>query len=386
MKESWRWFGPNDPISLAEVRQTGATDIVTALHELPNGVLWERETIAARRDMIAAAGLTWSVVESIPVHEKIKTAEPGWEKLAETWGRSAQNLAREGVKTICYNFMPVLDWTRTDLTYPLEDGALALRFDYLLYVAFDVFILQRKGADADYPADVVAKAEARFKTLSEDAIAKLKGTVLAGLPGAEESYTLEDFRGQLARYDAIDAEALAEQLSRFLEIVVPMVEEAGAVMAIHPDDPPRPLFGLPRVVSTVEDMDRIAARVPSLANGFTFCTGSYGVRADNDLPAMLRKHGDRVHFLHLRATKREEDGLSFHEAPHLDGDVDMVAVVKAALEVEKARGVEIPFRPDHGHAILDDQSRKTNPGYPLIGRLRGLSEVRGIARALATLQ
>ncbi|PRX11359.1 UNVERIFIED_ORG: D-mannonate dehydratase [Martelella mediterranea] len=383
MKESWRWFGPNDPISLAEVRQTGATDIVTALHELPNGVLWEREAIAARRDLIAKAGLTWSVVESIPVHEKIKTAEPGWEELAETWGRSAQNLAREGVKTICYNFMPVLDWTRTDLTYPLEDGALALRFDYLLYVVFDLFILQRKGAEADYPADVVEKAEARFKTLSEDAIAKLISTVLAGLPGAEESYTLEDFRGQLARYDAIDAAALAEQLSRFLEIVVPMVEEAGGVMAIHPDDPPRPLFGLPRVVSSVEDMDRIAARVPSPANGFTFCTGSYGIRPENDLPAMLKKHGDRVHFLHLRATKREEDGMSFHEAPHLDGDVDMVAIVRAALEVEKARGVQLPFRPDHGHAILDDQSRKTNPGYPLIGRLRGLAEVRGIARALA---
>lgn len=383
MKESWRWFGPNDPISLAEVRQTGATDIVSALHEVPNGVLWESDAIAARRDMVAKAGLTWSVVESIPVHEKIKTAEAGWEKLAETWGRSAQNLAREGINTICYNFMPVLDWTRTDLTYPLKDGALALRFDYPLYVAFDLFVLKRKEAEADYSPEVIARAEARFKALDADAVAKLTATVLAGLPGAEESYTLDDFRAQLARYQSIDAAALAEQLSRFLEIVVPMVEEAGAVMAIHPDDPPRPLFGLPRVVSTVADMDRIAARIESPANGFTFCTGSYGVRADNDLPAMLRKHGDRVHFLHLRATRREEDGMSFHEAPHLDGDVDMVAVVKAALEVERARGVQIPFRPDHGHAILDDQSRKTNPGYPLIGRLRGLSEVRGIARALS---
>ena len=383
MKESWRWFGPSDPISLAEVRQTGATDIVTALHHLPNGVLWEEDEIAARRDMIAKAGLTWSVVESIPVHEKIKTAEPGWEELAKTWGLSAQNLARQGVKTICYNFMPVLDWTRTDLSYPLEDGARALRFDYMLYVVFDLFVLKRKGVESDYSEDVARKAEALFKTLSEADIEKLVGTILAGLPGSEESYSLGDFRAQLARYDEIDAKTLGDQLGRFLEIVAPMAEEAGAVLAIHPDDPPRPLFGLPRVVSTVEDMDRLVSQEPSPANGFTFCTGSYGVRADNDLPAMLRKHGERVHFLHLRATKREEDGLSFHEAPHLEGDVDMVAVVKAALEVERARGVQIPFRPDHGHAILDDQTRKTNPGYPLIGRLRGLAEVRGIARAIA---
>ncbi|WP_176086303.1 mannonate dehydratase [Martelella sp. HB161492] len=385
MKESWRWFGPKDPISLEEIRQTGASDIVTALHELPNGVLWEPELIESRRDMVAASGLTWSVTESIPVHEKIKTAEAGWEQLAETWGRSAQNLARAGIKTICYNFMPVLDWTRTDLSYRLEDGARALRFDYAAYVAFDLFILKRKGAETDYSAADIARAEAAYKAMTEADQEKLVRNVIAGLPGSEESYTLDDFRGQLARYDAIDAEALAEQLTNFLKIVVPMAEEAGAVLAIHPDDPPRPLFGLPRVVSTVADMDRMVADVPSKANGFTFCTGSYGVRADNDLPAMLKKHGDRVYFLHLRATKREEDGMSFHEAPHLDGDVDMVAVVKAALEVEKAHGLQIPFRPDHGHAILDDQTRKTNPGYPLIGRLRGLAEVRGIARALATL-
>jgi len=244
-------------------------------------------------------------------------------------------------------------------------------------------VLKRKGVESDYSEDVARKAEALFKTLSEADIEKLVGTILAGLPGSEESYSLDDFRAQLARYDEIDAKTLGDQLGRFLEIVAPMAEEAGAVLAIHPDDPPRPLFGLPRVVSTVEDMDRLVSQVPSPANGFTFCTGSYGVRADNDLPAMLRKHGERVHFLHLRATKREEDGLSFHEAPHLEGDVDMVAVVKAALEVERARGVQIPFRPDHGHAILDDQTRKTNPGYPLIGRLRGLAEVRGIARAIA---
>ncbi|TPW32128.1 mannonate dehydratase [Martelella alba] len=385
MKESWRWFGPKDPISLEEIRQTGATDIVTALHELPNGVLWEPELIESRRDMVAASGLTWSVTESIPVHEKIKTAEAGWEQLAETWGRSAQNLAKAGVKTICYNFMPVLDWTRTDLSYRLEDGARALRFDYAAYVAFDLFILKRKGAEADYSAADIARAEEAYKAMTEADQEKLIRTVIAGLPGSEESYTLDDFRGQLARYDAINAEALAEQLSNFLKIVVPMAEEAGALLAIHPDDPPRPLFGLPRVVSTVADMDRMVADVPSKANGFTFCTGSFGVRADNDLPVMLKKHGDRVYFLHLRATKREEDGMSFHEAPHLDGDVDMVAVVKAALEVEKEHGLQIPFRPDHGHAILDDQTRKTNPGYPLIGRLRGLAEVRGIARALATL-
>ena len=381
MKQTWRWFGPNDAVTLADIRQAGATGIVTALHHLPNGAVWSVDEIMARKRLIEEAGLTWDVVESIPIHEDIKTAAPGWQAHADAWAQSVLNLGECGIRTVCYNFMPVLDWTRTSLDHELPDGARCLRFDAADFAAFDIHVLERPGADADHPAEIVAEAARRAPGIDRDA---LTGTILAGLPGSEESYTLDQFRERLATYDGIDAARLRENLAAFLRHVLPAAKQAGVVLAIHPDDPPRPLFGLPRIVSTAADMDFIAGIDDSHANGFTFCTGSYGVRADNDLPAMLARHGDRVHFLHLRATLREEDGLSFHEAAHLEGDVDMVAIVSEALSIQKARAVELPFRPDHGHQILDDLTRQGGaPGYPAIGRLRGLAEIRGIIHALS---
>ncbi|WP_138465608.1 mannonate dehydratase [Poseidonocella sp. HB161398] len=385
MIETWRWFGPNDPVTLSDVRQTGATGIVTALHDLPNGTVWPVEAIEARRDMIRAAGLDWQVVESIPVHEDIKTGAPGWERYAGAWAESAVNLAKCGIKTICYNFMPVLDWTRTDLEHPLADGATCLRFDNDEMAAFDIHILARPGAAEDHGPEVAARAAARFAAMDDAARDKLTRTVIAGLPGSEESFTVDSFRAQLARYDGLGHAGLRANLAKFLQFVVPIVEKEGVVLGMHPDDPPRPLFGLPRIVSTADDLRAILAMVDSPANGLTFCTGSLGVRPDNDLPAMLREFGDRVHFLHLRATKREDDPLSFHEAPHLEGDVDMVAIIRETLAIEARRGTALPFRPDHGHAMADDQRRRTAPGYPLIGRMRGLAELRGIVRAVAAL-
>lgn len=383
MKQTWRWFGPNDAVTLSEIRQTGATGIVTALHHLPNGTVWPRDQIMARKQMIEEAGLTWDVVESIPVHEDIKTASPGWERHADAWAESLRNLGACGITTVCYNFMPVLDWTRTDLGYLLPDGARCLRFDAVDFAVFDIHVLQRQGAADDHPEVIRQAADERAASLTPDAAQKLTDTILAGLPGSEESYTLDLFRARLADYAGIDAKTLQANLTAFLQHVLPAAEEAGVVLAIHPDDPPRPIFGLPRIVSTAEDMAFIAAISDCPANGFTFCTGSYGVRPDNNLPAMLRTHGDRVHFLHLRATRREADGLSFHEAPHLNGDVDMVAVIAAALQIQQARGIALPFRPDHGHQLLDDHHRRGGaPGYPAIGRLRGLAEIRGVIHAL----
>lgn len=385
MQQTWRWFGPSDPVTLTDIRQAGATGIVTALHEMPNGTVWPREAIRARREMIEAAGLVWAVVESIPVHEDIKTAAPGWQRHAEAWARSVENLAAEGVRTICYNFMPVLDWTRTELAHELPDGARCLRFDQARFAAFDLFILAREGAEADYTPPEIEAARRLHAGMDAAEIARLTDTIIAGLPGSEESYSLESFRARLAAYAGIDAAALRGQLAAFLAIVLPAAERAGAVLAIHPDDPPRALFGLPRIVSCEADMAAIAGMSASPANGFTFCTGSYGVRADNDLPAMLARFGERVHFLHLRATKREADGRSFHEAAHLDGDVDMVAVISQVVRLERARGAVLPMRPDHGHQLLDDLRRVSTPGYPAIGRLRGLAELRGVERAVAAL-
>lgn len=373
--ETWRWFGPADNISLAEVRQTGATGIVTALHELPNGSLWTKDAIQARNDMIKDAGLSWDVVESVPIHEDIKTGADGWEALADTWAQSVVNLAECGLTTICYNFMPVLDWTRTDLSYQLPNGARCLRFDNDAFAAFDMFILDRPGAAADHQNH--AEVKAWFNTMDSAEKSRLTATILAGLPGAEESYSLDQFRNQIARYKGIGQQELRANLSAFLNRVLPVIEPAGARLAIHPDDPPRPIFGLPRIVSTADDMAAIAAMYDSPANGFTFCTGSYGVRADNDLPAMLKQVGDRVHFLHLRSTKREETEHSFHEANHLTGDVDMARILEIALQLADENG-PLPFRPDHGHALLHDQKGSSTPGYPLIGRLRGLAELRGV--------
>lgn len=385
MIESWRWFGPGDPISLKDIRQTGASGIVTALHGLANGEPWPDAEIAARREMIEAAGLTWLVTESIPVHEDIKTGAPGWELKARNWARSAQALARQGVTTICYNFMPVLDWTRTDLAYELADGATALRFDYGAYAAFDLFILKREGAEADYSTGEIAAAKAGFEAMSPDHRDRLTANIIAGLPGSEESYTLDSFRDRLGAYRDVGREDLFTNLKSFLELVLPEVEEAGAVLALHPDDPPRSLFGLPRIVSTRADLERIAAMHASRAHGFTLCTGSLGAHPDNDLPALVDLLGERIHFLHLRATRREHDPRSFYEDAHLAGDLDMVAVIRALRRLERRSGKTLPMRPDHGHRILNDLTGTSTPGYPAIGRLRGLAELRGVARAVDVL-
>lgn len=385
MIESWRWFGPHDPISLNDVRQTGATGIVTALHEIPNGTFWPEEEIAARRQMIEDAGLTWQVAESIPVHEDIKTGAPGWERWARNWAETANALARQGITTICYNFMPVLDWTRTDLDYGLEDGATALRFEFAAYAAFDLFILERDGAEVDYSSGDIAAAQSYLAACSQEDRNRLTANIIAGLPGSEESYTLDAFRDRLAAYRDIGREQHFQHLRNFLETVIPAVEDAGVVLALHPDDPPRPLFGLPRIASTLSDLERIASMNASPANGFTLCTGSLGVHPDNDLPAIVEAMGDRIHFAHLRATRREDDPRSFYEDAHLGGDIDMVAIIRALRRMEAGSGKRIPMRPDHGHRILSDLSGASTPGYPAIGRLKGLAELRGVIRAVDSI-
>ncbi|MCR9059071.1 MAG: mannonate dehydratase [Rhodobacteraceae bacterium] len=385
MIESWRWFGPHDPISLNDVRQTGATGIVTALHEIPNGTFWPEEEIAARRQMIEDAGLTWQVAESIPVHEDIKTGAPGWERWARNWAETANALARQGITTICYNFMPVLDWTRTDLDYGLEDGATALRFEFAAYAAFDLFILERDGAEVDYSSGDIAAAQSYLAACSQEDRDRLTANIIAGLPGSEESYTLDAFRDRLAAYRDIGREQHFQHLRNFLETVIPAVEDAGVVLALHPDDPPRPLFGLPRIASTLSDLERIASMNASPANGFTLCTGSFGVHPDNDLPAIVEAMGDRIHFAHLRATRREGDPRSFYEDAHLGGDIDMVAIIRALRRMEAGSGKRIPMRPDHGHQILNDLSGASTPGYPAIGRLKGLAELRGVIRAVDSI-
>lgn len=389
MEHTWRWFGPNDAIRLEEIRQAGATGIVTALHDISNDQIWPVEDIQTRKTMIEAAGLSWSVVESVPVHEAIKQGLPERDALIETYCQTLRNLAACGIDTVCYNFMPILDWTRTDLTYALPDGALALRFDHTAFAAFDLYLLKRPAAEQEYSQADKEVAQRYLQSLDQAGQDKLINTLIAGLPGAEEHYTLEQFRRVLSEYAEIDAPTLRENLGYFLQAIIPVAEEVGIRMAIHPDDPPRPLLGLPRVVSTREDAQWVVDRMPSPANGLTFCTGSYGVREDNDLVAMARHFAAHIHFIHLRATQREADARSFHEAPHLAGDVDMVGVIKALVEEERRReqegGARLPLRPDHGHHILDDQQRKTAPGYPLYGRMRGLAELRGIELAVRQL-
>ncbi|WP_413616006.1 mannonate dehydratase [Halomonas cupida] len=390
MEHTWRWFGPNDPISLAEVRQTGATGIVTALHEIPNGEVWPVEAIESRRKLIENAGLSWSVVESVPVHEDIKKGRPGRDAWIANYQQTLRNLAYCGIDVVCYNFMPVLDWTRTDLAWPLPAGGTALRFDQQAFAAFDLYLLARAGADQEYSDAEKQQARTWLDALDQQGRHRLVETIIAGLPGTEEHYTLEQFREILAEYAGIDAERLRDNLGYFLKAVIPVAEEVGIRMAIHPDDPPRPLLGLPRVVSGPDDARWILAASPSPANGLTLCTGSYGVSSDVDLVAMAREFGPHIHFVHLRATQREQpDARSFHEAEHLEGDVDMVGVIQALVEEEQRRGREggkrLPLRPDHGHHILDDQHRNTAPGYPLYGRLKGLAELRGVELAVRRL-
>ncbi|KGM48149.1 mannonate dehydratase [Pseudooceanicola atlanticus] len=388
MLETWRWFGPLDDISLAEIAQTGATGIVTALHELPYGEVWSREAIAARKALIAAQpGLHWSVVESLPVHEDIKRGAGKLDGLFANYRQSMANLAAEGVTTICYNFMPLLDWTRTDLDAPLAGGGHALRFDRVRMAAFDVFMLERLGAEDDYTPDILIRAKAWIDASDADDREELLTAIMAGLPGAYARFDVAGLRDALAAWHGFTADDLRASLSHFLSEVIPTAEELGMRMCVHPDDPPRPILGLPRIVSTEEDIARLFAMQDSRANGLTLCTGSLGAHPDNDPVRIARRFADRIHFAHLRNVAKEPDG-SFQEAAHLEGDTDIPAVLAALLEEEGKRrnagraDAEIPFRPDHGHALLQDIGRKTHPGYPLIGRMRGLAELRGVIAGL----
>lgn len=387
MKESFRWYGPKDPVPLSAIRQAGATTIVSALHDVPNGEVWSIDAIKSHQKLIANAGLKWGVVESVPIHEEIKQRTGNFEVYIENYKATLENLAHCEILTVCYNFMPVLDWTRTHLYKPLEDGSTALSYEIDALRAFDLFVVKRAKAAQDYSEQEIQDAKAYFEALTPLQIESLTKSIIAGLPGAEEGYTMQQFNEQIEAYANLNEETLRSHLIQFLAALMPTAEAVGVNMCIHPDDPPHSLFGIPRVVSTASDIEALFSAVPSLNNGLTFCTGSFGVRPDNDLLEMFTQHAERIHFLHFRSTKRDDKG-NFYEANHLEGDVDMFAMVKAALSEERRRKEagrsdwEIPMRPDHGHQMLDDLEKHTNPGYSAIGRLKGLAELRGLAMGI----